>query len=120
MKLVIIESPLAGDFEKNIRYARYCMLDSLQRGEAPYLSHLLYTQCLNDELPGQRSMGIGAGLAWSKVAELRAVYEDLGLTSGMQKALDKGGVLVERRKLPEDLWSRFCRGYEPNSTKSAT
>ena len=44
MKLVIIESPYAGDIEKNVAYARDCVRDSLMRGEAPYASHLLYTQ----------------------------------------------------------------------------
>lgn len=56
MRLVIIESPFAGDVEKNTRYARACVRDSLLRGEAPIASHLLYTQggILNDDVPAER------------------------------------------------------------------
>jgi hypothetical protein len=44
MKRVILESPFAGDVERNLRYARAALRDSLHRGEAPLASHLLYTQ----------------------------------------------------------------------------
>ena len=44
MRLVIFESPYAGDVEANTEYARRCVRDSLMRGEAPIASHLLYTQ----------------------------------------------------------------------------
>ena len=44
LPIVIIESPFAGDVDKNIEYARKCVRDSLNRGEAPSASHLLYTQ----------------------------------------------------------------------------
>ena len=56
MRLVIIESPYAGDIEKNVEYARACVRDSLSRGEAPIASHLLYTQpgILKDEIPSER------------------------------------------------------------------
>ncbi len=33
--LIIIETPYSGDVEANTAYARYCLLDSLRRGEAP-------------------------------------------------------------------------------------
>lgn len=44
MMRVVVESPFAGDIQKNIEYARKCMADCLKRGEAPFASHLLYTQ----------------------------------------------------------------------------
>lgn len=52
MKRVILESPYAGDVERNLTYARECVRDSLSRGEAPIASHLLYTQegILKDEI----------------------------------------------------------------------
>ena len=70
MKRVIIESPYAGDVERNLRYARAAMKDCLHRGEAPYASHLLYTQegVLDDDVPGERKLGISAGLSWGKIA----------------------------------------------------
>ena len=63
MKLVVIESPYAGQIARNVEYARACMADSLRRGEAPIASHLLYTQpgILRDEVEGERELGINAG-----------------------------------------------------------
>lgn len=91
MKLVIIETPYAGDIETNVAYARACMRDCLERGEAPYASHLLYTQpgVLRDELELERKLGIEAGFAWWAVAELHAFYQDLGMSRGMMAALEK-------------------------------
>ena len=105
MKLVIIESPYAGDVETNIRYARACVRDSLSRGEAPIASHLLYTQegILDDNIPMERNWGIDAGLAWKAVASGSVVYCDLGITKGMSygiKATREAGLPVEYRYLP--------------------
>ena len=90
MKLVLIESPYAGDILTNVTYARRCMRDSLFRGEAPFASHLLYTQpgVLDDSIPSERSQGIAAGFAWSRVASLHAFYTDLGWSKGMLAALN--------------------------------
>ncbi len=61
--LVILESPFAGDVEKNLEYARKCMRDCFMRGEFPFASHLLYTQdgILDDDLLEERKLGISAG-----------------------------------------------------------
>jgi hypothetical protein len=76
MKLVILESPYAGDVEANTAYARACVRDSLSRGEAPLASHLLYTQpgILRDDVPEERQRGIEAGLAWAGQADATVVY----------------------------------------------
>lgn len=91
MRLVIVESPYAGDIEKNVRYARACMADCIRRGEAPFASHLLYTQegILRDDVPGERKLGIDAGFAWGKKADATVVYTDLGISPGMQKGIDE-------------------------------
>lgn len=89
MELVILESPYAGDVEKNIEYARNCMLDSLNRGEAPMVSHLLYTQCLDDNIPEHRELGIKAGLAFKSVVNKTVVYTDYGISSGMKYGIDE-------------------------------
>ena len=85
MKLVIIESPYAGDVERNIEYARAAVRHSLSLDEAPIASHLLYTQpgILDDNIPEERDWGIDAGLAWRAVAERTVVYKDYGITPGM-------------------------------------
>ena len=93
-KLVIIESPYAGDIKRNVKYAQACMRDSLMRGEAPLASHLLYTQSgiLNDAIPEEREMGIEAGLTWGKLADLTAVYTDYGMSEGMVRGIERAGV----------------------------
>lgn len=100
---VIIESPLAGDVEANVSYARACMADSLRRGEAPFASHLLYTQVLDDVKPEERELGLSAGLEWYAGATLCAVYVDRGISGGMRRGIDAAraaGVQVEERRLP--------------------
>lgn len=63
---VVVESPYAGDVERNLRYLRAALRDCLLRGEAPYASHAIYTQpgVLDDDIPSERTRGIHAGLAW--------------------------------------------------------
>lgn len=86
MKFVIIESPYAGDVETNVTYARRCMRDAIERGEAPFASHLLYTQpgILNDDVADERRMGIECGLEIAARADLTAVYVDYGISNGME------------------------------------
>ncbi len=89
---------------KNVLYARAAMKDSLSRGEAPYASHLLYTQdgVLDDTKPTEREWGITAGFAWRQVATKTVVYTDLGISRGMQYGIDdaaKRGTPVEYREL---------------------
>ena len=88
MKRVILESPYAGEIERNIKYARECLKDSLKRGESPIASHLLYTQegVLNDDIEEERMLGINAGLAWKEVADLHVFYIDYGMSEGMKYA----------------------------------
>ena len=104
MKLVILESPYAGDIQANVEYARAAVRDSLSRGEAPIASHLLYTQpgILCDELPEERQWGIDAGLAWRHVSEGTVVDMDRGMSRGMEygiEAAKKSGKTVEYRWL---------------------
>ena len=103
MKKVIIESPYSGDVVRNTDYARACLLDSLKRGEAPFASHLLYTQVLNDLDEYEREMGMKAGFVYTlKAADLVAVYTDLGISNGMEAGItmaEMGGVEIEYRTL---------------------
>ena len=94
MRLVYLESPYAGgtpeEIEENVRYARACMADCLRRGEAPFASHLLYTQpgVLRDEVKEERKLGMTAGFEWSKQAALTVVYTDRGITEGMKRGIE--------------------------------
>jgi hypothetical protein len=104
MKLVIIESPYAGDIDRNVQYARRCVRDSLSRGEAPIASHILYTQpgILRDEIPEERQWGIDAGLAWRRVAEATVIYTDHGISRGMEYGISAAlswGLPVDYREI---------------------
>lgn len=110
MICVVIESPLAGDLEQNQRYVRLCMIDCLRRGEAPFASHALYPQCLDDTLAEDRRLGMDAGFAWGRKADRCAVYIDLGESRGMRAGIDRAmanGVPVAYRKLPTDLMEQL-------------
>ena len=108
MKLVIIESPFAGQIERNILYGRRCVSHSLHKGEAPIASHLLYTQhgVLNDNIPIERRLGMEAGWEWYRKAELCAVYTDYGVSNGMKQGIDiakKLNIPVELRNIGENV-----------------
>ena len=89
--LVILESPYAGDVERNVTYARRALRDSLARGEAPIASHLLYIQpgVLDDTISAERALGINAGLAWREVVQATVVYADYGISTGMRYGIEK-------------------------------
>lgn len=104
MKLVVIESPYAGDVEKNLVYLKECIRHSLSLGEAPYASHLFFTQpgILDDTAPAERALGIAAGLAWQSRADLVAVYHDKGISKGMWEGIEnaqKLGIPITMRSL---------------------
>ena len=104
MRLVILESPYAGNIEQNIIYARRAVRHSLNKGESPIASHLLYTQdgILDDSIPTERQMGIDAGLEWRRVSEGTVVYTDYGISKGMQCGIvnaKASGRTVEIRRI---------------------
>jgi len=102
MRRVVIESPYAGDTERNVAYALLAMSDCMRRNEAPLATHVLYTQFLDDRVAEQRALGMTAGFAWGDCGELRAVYGDLGISGGMAAGIARAhatGQLVEERRL---------------------
>ena len=104
--IVIIESPYAGDIERNTAYARAALFDCLERGEAPYASHLLYTQVgvLDDSNHAQRERGMAAGWAFLRCADRVVVYSDLGVSDGMRRGIQRAehhGLEIEYRSLPQ-------------------
>jgi len=112
---VIVESPFMGLKDVrgigpgtqayNIRYARAAIRDSILRGEAPFASHLLYTQdgILRDEVHEERELGMGLGWHIMRRANLVTIYTDLGWSSGMVRgfnaAVDAGKSQPEIRRL---------------------
>lgn len=119
MKLVIIESPYAGDVEGNLTYLRACIAECLSRGEAPFASHAIYTQpgVLRDDVPEERTLGIEAGFAWAEPAGEIAFYVDKGWSNGMKSAWIRhvrAGALVSIRKLGKPLsWATYTKETAP-------
>lgn len=92
---VIVESPFMGKpgvtgngpgtTAFNLKYARAAIRDCILRGEAPFASHLLYTQegVLRDEIHEERELGMGLGWHVMRRSNYIVVYTDLGFSSGM-------------------------------------
>jgi len=109
MKTVTIESPYAGDIERNLQYLKECILDCFARDEAPFASHRMYTDALDDNDPHQRQQGIIAGLTFAARCDKRVFYVDLGWSGGMKAALEwykENGLSYEVRSIHIDNKTR--------------
>ena len=118
MQRVVIESPfktiryrlkdgtiLGCNELGNLQYARAAAHDCLvKHNEAPWGSHLLYTQpgILDDAIPEERMFGIQAGLVWSALADKCVIYIGRGLSEGVRKygipGAEKAGIPIEYRR----------------------
>jgi len=65
-KLIYVASPFAGGphgtIQENIAFAKGACLWTINEGEIPFVPHLLYTQVLDDDIPGQRAVGLGLAI----------------------------------------------------------
>lgn len=102
-KRVVIESPFAWanhqELIQHIFYAQEALKHSLELGEAPIVSHLLYPQVWN-ETAAHREKAFEAGDSWREKADLVAIYTDLGVSSGMFRAIGharEAGIPYEHR-----------------------
>lgn len=113
MRLVIVESPFSGPdretVQRHIAYARGAVADCIARREAPIASHLLLTQpgVLDDAIPDEREIGIAAGLAWYSVADACIVYDDYGISSGMERGIARARKfrlpVIARKIMPQEM-----------------
>ena len=117
---VVVESPLAGDVEKNKLYTLWCCRALYEDGYEPLASHLFCPQYMDDNNREEREDGIGWGWAW--LGDEHWFFIDLGISNGMQAALDA----CLRRNIPmrhaylkayKPFWDAFCRGDLPPATK---
>ena len=102
-----IASPYRGDIERNQAYLIECMQDSIDKGEAPFAPHMMYTQVLDDDNESEREAGIDCGIAFMGVCDKMAVYIDNGVSEGMHHEIKKAyelGLDVEFRNIEK---SRF-------------
>ena len=107
-KLVVIESPFRATHyysqEQHRLYLLHCLADCYRRGEAPFASHHLAPEVLNDDDDFERAVGIRTGTAWGKYADLVAVYSDLGVGPGMKSAIayyKSINTPIDWRRLPD-------------------
>ena len=106
---VIVESPYRAATrraaQRNVRYMMSAMRDSIRGGEAPFLSHMMYTGALDDSIVLERQLGIDLGYAWWPAAEAICFYCDLGWTPGMVDAKLRANqyrMIIEERYLEKD------------------
>ena len=103
---VILESPYQSDdsdtLSRNKKYLLDCLEDCIKRNESPYASHKIFPDFLDEN--EKREIGIAAGQAWYAHAAYMVIYDDYGITPGMQAGIDyfksiKPDAKIEIRKL---------------------
>ena len=101
---------------QNLVYARLALLNSLKRGEAPFASHLIYTQVWaeSDEL---RKQGIAAGIEYHHRTDLVALCVDLGTSGGMKLAREHAQLINVPHETRMILDSRH--GKDPREALAA-
>ncbi len=85
MKRVFVCSPYRGNTTRNREFALRVCQAALKEGFAPFAPHLIYPLVLDDDDAVERTLGIGAGLAYLGVCDELWVYLPPGreLTEGM-------------------------------------
>lgn len=91
---------------RNREYLDLALLDSINRGEAPFASHVIYTRVLAED-PVNRAKGLELGEAWRAVAEATIVYTDIGISEGMKLAVQRA------RELGQSVICREIQGWKP-------
>jgi hypothetical protein len=116
---VFIESPFAGKhYARNVEYARRAMWDAmLNHNEAPFVSHLLYTQHPSagiiddgDDRSIGRELGLRAAAAMRSVVIHVVVYTDYGITPGMAR-----GILHAQHSGIDVVWRTIGQNPAPES-----
>ncbi len=125
--VVMIESPYKGHGTEAVRYLACCILDSLDRGEAPIATHALYPLAL-DGSESSRSVAKQCHGALCELYQMhgtddmtstcfqtpRFFYADLGVSSGMKR---NGTQRIERRTLHGRARTIWERGEWPSHAR---
>ena len=61
-KKVFICSNYRGDVESNVKNALYWCKEATNQGYLPIAPHLYFPQCLDDDIPNERELGIAWGI----------------------------------------------------------
>ncbi len=87
-KLCYICSPYRGNTERNVAYAKELTRIALDNGYAPIAPHLYLTQVLNEEVPEQREIGMGAGMEILHQCRYIIIGSRFGISEGMSGEID--------------------------------
>lgn len=120
-KMIVVESPLAGDTARNKRFAAWCCraVWEVERVVA-IASHLICPQYLDDRVPEERAAGMALKVCWGCDAHL--FFVDLGVSCGMNGAQTKCSIDgIEFDAWPLEIyhppsWEAFLRGEWPPCT----
>lgn len=109
MKKVYICAPLGGDVAENLRKVRRYTKYALLCGTAPVVPHF-YAECLNDDNPKEREIGMAAGLSLLWFCDEMWIFGD-EVTEGMAAEIQFCKNLnVKTRKVREDEINKVLGG----------
>lgn len=81
---VVIESPYAGEIDKNQAYLRDMIEGVIRGGGYPLATHAWLPGVLDDNKEEERRKGMLVHLNWLEVADVVVVGTDLGISRGME------------------------------------
>ena len=122
-KRVVIESPLAGDTVRNLRFLLWCCRAVWRKtGHHAIGSHLLSPWFMDDADQDERAAGIANPWVWDRNVP-HWFFLDLGVSGGMraaEKRCDESGVPNTKAWLQHfdpEAFDAFCRGEWPPHTR---
>lgn len=96
MKKIFISSPLAGDYNNNIKNAQQYCREVLLQGYIPLAPHVYYTNFLKEENEVERQLGMDIGLRWLAESDELWVYNYNGISKGMKVEIE----MAKRLNIP--------------------
>lgn len=91
MRKVYICSPYrakdSAELDRHIDYAQQLTRQALEAGLAPITPHLYMTQCLNEDKPQERAIGMAAGLELMKSCAFVIAGTKYGISEGMKREI---------------------------------
>lgn len=103
MKIAYICSPYTGEVKRNKEYARELTLQAVKDGYAPITPHLYITECLNDNEPTQRDLGLSIAVNLLKKCDAIYIGRKYGISMGMKTAYDSNAYEKAKKELKEIL-----------------
>ena len=88
MKRVYVCAPLGGNIEENLKKVKIYTAYALRCGTAPVVPHF-YAECLDDNDPKNRELGLAAGMSLLWLCDEVWVFGDT-VTDGMRAELKFG------------------------------